>query len=156
VGVPDDLRGEYDPVEEGKAPDLLGEFLSKESLGRDMGEKRDRYGALGVREYWLFNPWGKFAAPRIQGWTLHGSDPAEPLPAEADGSVASRVIPVRFTVHDELLDILDAESGEALSPLRAQQLRIREEVRARQREAEARQALEQEVERLRRQLEERG
>lgn len=169
LGVPDALRGDYDPVVEGKPPDLLAEFLSRESLAADIAEKRRRYAELGVREYWVFNPWGEFAAPRIQGWTLHGEQPAEPLPVEADGSVASHVLPVRFAVREDLLEILDATAGESLSPLRAQQRRIehetqarlraeelaRREAEARREEADARRALEAEIERLRRLLEER-
>lgn len=177
LGVPDALRGDYDPVAEGKPPDLLAEFLSKESLAADMAGKSRRYAELGVREYWVFNPWGEFAAPRIQGWALRGLQPPEPLPLEADGSVASRVLPVRFAVREDLLEILDAATGESLSPLRAQALRIERETRARllaedlarreaearhqeaaarRQEAETRHALEQEVERLRRQLKERA
>jgi hypothetical protein len=174
LGVPDRLRGEYDPVVEGKAPDLLAEYLSKDSLAADLDDKRRRYAALGVREYWVFNPWGEFAAPRIQGWALHGPEQFEPLPVEADGSIASRVLPICFAIRDDLLDVLDRDSREPLSPLRALETRLkaeqearrheaearrheaearRHEAEARRHEAEARQQAEAEVERLRRQLE---
>jgi hypothetical protein len=134
---------------EGKAPDLLAEYLSKDSLAADLAEKRRRYGALGVAEYWVFNPWGEFAAPRIQGWALQGPEQFEALPAEADGSIASRVLPIRFAIRNDLLEVLDRDSREPLSLLGTLETRL-------QQEQEARLALEQEVERLKRQLGELG
>lgn len=55
-----------------------------------------------------------------------------------DGSVRSRALPVRFVVRDTLLEVLDGPTGESLSPLRAQELRLLEEIAAREQETEAR------------------
>ena len=38
------------------APDLVVEVLSKATMKRDTGEKKDRYEESGVREYWIVDP----------------------------------------------------------------------------------------------------
>lgn len=38
------------------APDICIEIVSKESTGRDYGEKLTEYEAIGVREYWIIDP----------------------------------------------------------------------------------------------------
>jgi Uma2 family endonuclease len=38
------------------APDLAVEVISRDSVGRDRGDKRDEYEEAGVREYWLIDP----------------------------------------------------------------------------------------------------
>jgi Uma2 family endonuclease len=142
LGVPDRNREEYNPLIEGKPPDLLAELLSKDTRRIDVEDKRERYAKLGVREYFVFNPERRFRLPRINGWTLHSDGSASPLPAGPDGSVASTVLPVRFVIREEYLAVLDQPSGVPLSPLAGAYLRLHEEEVARQR-AEA------EVERLR-------
>lgn len=155
---------EYLPWEVGKAPEVLGEFLSPSSEGPDQKEKPQRYAELGVREYFLFDPDGKYHVPRIQGWTLRRDGSKEALPRGADGSVGSRVLPVRFLLTDEHVGVVDTRTGQlALRYETAQQL-LREEIAARwraeeaQRRAEAARAMAEaeaarlrtEVERLRR------
>jgi hypothetical protein len=43
------------------------ERLSPSSLRADLVEKPGDYARLGMREYFAFNPAGRFAVPRIQG-----------------------------------------------------------------------------------------
>jgi Uma2 family endonuclease len=165
---------EYLPWEVGKAPEVLGEFLSPSSEGADQGEKPERYGKLGVREYFLFDPDGKYSVPRIQGWQLHRDGSREPLPRAADGGIASRLVPVAFRLVEEHISVADVRTGQvALRYDVAQQL-LRDEIAARwravqalvkeaaarqaaetdrQREAEARTAAEAEAARLRTELE---
>jgi Uma2 family endonuclease len=81
LGVPDRNREEYNPLIEGKPPDLLAELLSKDTRRIDMEDKRERYAKLGVREYFVFNPERRFRLPRINGWTLHSDGSASPSPA---------------------------------------------------------------------------
>jgi hypothetical protein len=136
-------------------------------LKADRELKAGEYRKLGIAEYWLFNPYGEFRDPRVQGWDLQAAGAPAPLPVEADGSVASRAMPVRFAVHETRLDVLDPRTGEPLTPLRAQELHILDEIAKRQREAElrrqaeqgahreasARRRAEEELERLRAELE---
>ncbi len=48
------------------APDLVVEVLSPSTALRDRGLKRQRYGALGVREYWIVDPENR----RIESYAL--------------------------------------------------------------------------------------
>src|SRR5579859_1519242 len=127
LDVPDKNRDFYDPHLEGKPPDLVAEFLSPSSLEADQIGKLEAYSLLGIREYWLFNPAGAFPLPDIQAWTLHGKQEPDPLAVEADGSIASRVLPVRFVVRGGLLDVLDQTTGEPLSSQRTWELQMRRE-----------------------------
>ena len=148
---------EYLPWEVGKAPEVLGEFLSPTSEGADTVDKPKRYAELGVREYFLFDPDGTYGVPRIQGWTLHLDGSREALPRRADGGVESRVLPVRFRLIDDHVGVIDVRTGqlalryeevqrllreEAAAHLRADQARHQAE-QAQQREAEARLRAEQ-------------
>lgn len=158
---------EYLPWAVGKAPELLGEFLSLSSEAADRDAKPERYGKLGVREYFLFDPDGTFGVPRVQGWTLRRDGTRTPLPRQADGGVASATLPVRFVFRDGHIAVIDPRTGQIALRYEDAQRRLREETaarwraeqaraqaeQARQREAEARAAAEAEVARLRAELE---
>ncbi len=60
-------RASFTVWEEGRAPDFVLEILSEATWKRDVGEKVGLYEAMGVREYFLFDPHGR-AEPRLQGW----------------------------------------------------------------------------------------
>ncbi len=140
LGIPDRKEKDvYIPSEEGKAPDLIAEFLSKESRTSDRRVKPVRYAKLGVREYLLFNPGGEFPDARIQGWTLFTSGDRVANSIEPDGGVNSQVLPVRFALIDGNLAILDQVTGDPLTPLEVERLaRARETARADAAEAETR------------------
>ena len=53
------------PWEEGNAPDFVVEVASEETVDNDRVEKRDDYAAIGVREYWRFDPTGGTMYPEI-------------------------------------------------------------------------------------------
>jgi Uma2 family endonuclease len=159
LGVPHRNRDVYDPALEGKAPDLLAEYLSPRSQTGDLGEKLRLYALVGAREFWVFNPSGRFALPRIQAWRLDRSGTGQRLSVAPDGSVASEVMPVRFALIDDLLAVLDRETGAVLTAQQAAELRAQEAIEARhaaellaQHEAEARQAAVAEIRRLQEEL----
>ena len=134
---------EYLPWEVGKAPEVLGEFLSPSSEGADTTEKPKRYAKLGVREYFLFDPDGTYGVPRIQGWSLQGDGSREALPRRADGGVQSRVLPVRFVLADDHVGVIDVRTGRlALRYAEVQRL-LREEIEARYRAEQAQRRAEQ-------------
>jgi hypothetical protein len=147
LGVPNALRRVYNPWELGKPPTLVAEWLSDSSLKADRELKAGEYRKLGIAEYWLFNPYGEYGDPRMQGWDLQAAADPSPFPVEVDGSVASRALPVRFVVREGRLDVLDTATGAPLTPQRAQELHILDEIAARHREAEARQRAEQTAQR---------
>ena len=55
---------------EGKAPDFVLEIASVGTWQRDAEEKRDIYAAMGVTEYWRFDPTGECFTPALLGETL--------------------------------------------------------------------------------------
>ncbi len=150
---------EYLPWAVGKPPEVLAEFLSPSSADADKVQKPRRYGKLGVREYFLFDPDGTYGVPRIQGWALLGEEEREPLPRDAGGGVTSRVLPVHFVLLDDHIGVVDTRTGQlALRYDQLQQL-LRQEMAAhaqaaleRQQEATALEAAEREVQRLQAEL----
>ena len=75
-GVEDHLRSSYIIWrEEGKTPDFVLEIASPSTFVRDMTEKRALYAALGVTEYWRFDPTGQLFSPALVGEQL-APDPA--------------------------------------------------------------------------------
>ena len=86
-GVPDyvapdvmvfpDLPGDYPAphykIWEDGVPALVVEVLSKSTWRDDIGVKKDAYHAMGVREYWIFNPIRSIVPtqPALQGYYRH-------------------------------------------------------------------------------------
>jgi len=167
LGVPDRVRPGYALWLEGKAPDLVLEVLSPDSVrNRDLTAKRDWYGREGVREYVVVDPAGAFAPePRLQAWRLGDlaapeSGGSEYVLADEDGILRSRVAPVGWVARGEWVRVVDLATGDLLPTLWELEPRLREEIAARQEaqeragRAEARvRELEAELEQLRRQHE---
>ena len=53
--------------QQGKPPDFVLEIASPSTGERDVSWKRQRYAALGVREYWRFDETGDFHKTRLAG-----------------------------------------------------------------------------------------
>lgn len=71
---------------EGKAPDFVLEVASPRTWERDAGDKRDIYAAMGVTEYWRFDPRGEFFVPELIGEELaDGEYRPLTLQRDADG-----------------------------------------------------------------------
>ena len=85
VGAPKHLRMNYKLWEEPGPPDFVLEVVASARTRREaQGPKRALYARLGIREYWLFDPVGRYLAPPLQGFRLHGGD-YHPLPARPVG-----------------------------------------------------------------------
>ena len=79
-GVDDHLRSSYIIWrEEGKSPDFVLEIASPGTFVRDMTEKRALYAALGVAEYWRFDPTGQLFTPALVGEQLAQDGEYEPI-----------------------------------------------------------------------------
>ena len=63
-------RRSYVLWQEPKAPDFVLEILSPSTHRRDREEKPANYAAMGVREYFLYDPEGEFLTSRVQGFEL--------------------------------------------------------------------------------------
>ena len=51
-------------------PSLVMEVVSGSTLSIDVGEKQAQYAALGIQEYWLYDPVGVWLPHPLQGWAL--------------------------------------------------------------------------------------
>ena len=71
VGAPAGLRDTYMLWNEPKGPDFVLEVTSASTRRNDERRKREVYAALGVREYFLYDPRAEWLAPALQGWRLH-------------------------------------------------------------------------------------
>lgn len=63
--------------------DLVIEIISDSSLHRDRVEKFYEYQAVGIREYWLFDP--RPGKERVDFWRLNGQGKYDPVLPDADG-----------------------------------------------------------------------
>lgn len=152
----------YKLWEEGRAPSLVIEVTSSSTKDEDLNDKKDIYRRLGVEEYFLFDPYGDYLEPQLQGFRLK-SGWYVPMSPERDGSLISRTVSLRLRTEGERLRLVDPESGrplpwgeeeaearEAAETRAAEEAAAREAAEARAIQAEERvRLLEEELERLR-------
>jgi len=70
-GVEKKRRRTYFLWEEGKGPDFVLELASENTYRRDLGDKKDLYASvLKVKEYYLFDPDGRYLQPSLMGYRL--------------------------------------------------------------------------------------
>ena len=127
---------------EGKAPDFVMEIASSGTWRRDAAEKGEIYAKMEVSEYWRYDPVGAFFSPELVGERLVGGE-YQPITLEtdADGILRGRsdVLMLDVCARPGLeLRLYDPESGLWLRTHRESE--------------EALQAAEEEVRRLREQL----
>ena len=83
-GVDKHTRRSYMVWREGKAPDFVMEITSASTYARDIGEKRDIYAAIGVTEYWRFDPQRECFDPPLVGERLAADGSYGPIPVGED------------------------------------------------------------------------
>jgi Uma2 family endonuclease len=131
-GVDKHTRRSYMVWREGKAPDFVMEIASEGTYDRDIGEKREIYMAIGVMEYWRFDPLRECFDPPLAGERLV-SGRYEPIPVgeDADGILRgySALLGLDICVVDDLLRLYD--------PIDRNWLRNLSEAEAARTEAEA-------------------
>ena len=137
VGAPEYLRDTYMLWNEPKGPDFVLEVTSASTRRHDERRKRDVYAALGVSEYFLYDPRAEYLTPPLQGWRLRGGS-YEAMPAvtvlRGRGTVvASDVLGLEFRDDREarMVRLRDPATGRDL-------LTYEEAERAREEEAVAR------------------
>ena len=90
-GVEDRERETYRLWEEGEVPAFVLEVASRNTWREDSGPKRGLYARLGVREYWQYDPSGRYLSPRLQGFRLAGEVyERQPATESADGTLILR------------------------------------------------------------------
>ena len=137
-GVENMLRRTYKLWEEKRAPCAVFEISSRAPRLEDKGNKRALYAMLGVQEYFLFDPLAEYLKPPLQGFRLLGEEYV-PIDQDADGALISQELGLRLWSEGSYLRLADSATGQAL--LRPAELET------------ARQRAEQEIERLRAEIE---
>ncbi len=106
--------------EHGKFPEIIFEITSPSTADSDVSEeagkgKRWRYGMLGVKEYYIYDPQGELDPP-LQGFALQGTR-LEPLAMEPGGSLYSPLLGAELRQVGAFLRVIDpATSVPFLTP----------------------------------------
>ena len=109
-------RSTYLAWKEGKPPDWVLEVASPSTVGRDLDAKRRIYAAMGVPEYWQFDPQGglfPLGAPRLQGLALVDGE-YEPLPVRlerGERTIRSPVLGLDLRAEGGLIRFRDPATG---------------------------------------------
>ena len=150
----DEDRDTYLIWREPKAPDFVLEVTSKSTRKNDLVTKRALYEALGVAEYFLFDPRAEYLDPPLKGFALRGGryapvaetrlvDGARALHSETLG-LSLRLRGRALRLHDpatgrDLLTPEEAEEAEAAARrvIESQNSRLRARIRELERSARA-------------------
>ena len=120
-GVPNYVRDIYRISEEGKPPDWVIEIASPSTCKYDVEGKKDLYEAMGVGEYWVYDPQGDMHDPRLRAWVLGPSGYEELADLKRPGlevALRSEVLGLEFHFDGEDLRMWDPEDQSYLPPLR--------------------------------------
>jgi len=137
----------YKVEDEGKAPEAVIELISRATTVEDHVTKRHIYARLGVKEYFIFDPYRDAQPSALAGFRLENGEYAPMIVARHNGSVhlRSKILGLELRVEKGLLRLYDPQTGE--------RLRTPEETEAARRVAEKRAVVaEAEVARLRKAL----
>ena len=105
-----------DPV-----PPFIMEVLSHRTWKNDVEDKRDKYAAMGVEEFWLFDPYNKYLdGRRLASYRLRDGAYV-PLRFPPDGVVSSEVLGLEFRDADGELRMRDPATGEDFPTIRERQ-----------------------------------
>ena len=144
VGTPAYLRDTYLLWNEPRGPDFVLEVTSASTRHEDERRKRGVYAALGVCEYFLYDPRAEYLTPPLRGFRLHdgGYRPLPALTMLPGRSVAVHSEVLGLDLRDErearMLRLHDPETGQDLLTYEESERAREEEGAARQREAAAR------------------
>jgi Uma2 family endonuclease len=144
-------------------PSLVFEITSRKTRREDTRTKKDLYERLGVAELVLFDPYGEYLNPRLQGFRLDRGR-YQPIPENRDGSLDLQTAGVTARPEGERLRLVITASGEKLlwndeleaalrlesAARQAAEERAAAETAARQAAEERARALSEELVRLRR------
>ena len=124
----------YDPIQNGKPPDVVVEIASPSTHRIDSGHKRDIYQMLRVPEYWRFDPTGgRMFGQAVIGELLVGDQyQRQPLLRYGGGVVGSTspLLNLNFRYQgNELFTIHDPETGREYEHPEQRAARLEEEIR---------------------------
>jgi len=151
TGVAKRWRRTFKTWVENAVPCVVVEITSEKTWQEDLGEKRDLYERLGVREYFVFDPEARYLEPPLQGFRRKGKRYVALAPA-ADGSLPSRELGLRLRAERSMVRLWVARTGELiLTRTESKEQERAEKERERQRAEQEKQradALEAELARL--------
>jgi Uma2 family endonuclease len=141
--------------EGGHVPFFVLEATSKDTKDEDRGKNKAIYQAMGVSEYFLFDPLNEYLKPRLQGFELTARG-YRAISRQADGSLPSKTTGLVLRGEGTGLRLLDAATGALLlwsNEVEANRLAAEERAKAAEERAETAEerarALEAELARLR-------
>ncbi len=135
-GVPKKNRRYYKLDEEGRAPEVIIELMSRSTKLEDLGSKKVLYASLGVREYFVFDPLKEVSSTALRGFRLEQGE----YTAMHGARLHSEALGLELAAENEVLRLYD--------PLSKKYLRTHEESEAAYREAEGRVRIEAAARRL--------
>jgi len=127
-GVVKKDRRIYKLEEEGQAPQVVIELTSTSTKVEDFVAKHYIYARMGVREYFLFDPYSETSHTTLRGFRLEGG---EYTPMHG-ASLHSEVLGLELRVEDGLLRLYDPKTGERLHTPEEAEIELRFEKAARQ------------------------
>ena len=113
-------RDTYMLWNEPKGPDFVLEVTSASTRRDDERRKRDVYAALGVREYFLYDPRAEYLTPPLQGFRLHEGEyralPAVTVLSNRGVAMTSEVLDLELRDEREarMVRLHDRATGENL------------------------------------------
>ena len=118
-GVDSHPRLSYKLWEQSKVPDFVLEVVSRRTWRKDVYDKPDLYAALGIAEYWLFDPYRvrRDGGTVLEGRRLGAHGRWEPVPAAAGGGLVSDVLDLDILVDAGDLRLRDRATGEIMPDL---------------------------------------
>ena len=143
-------RSSYLTWLEGKPPDWVLEVASPGTARNDLRGKRRAYAAMGVPEYWLFDPTGELyprGQRRLQGLAL-ADGKYEPLEERAEGGlrlIRSPVLGLDLRAEGRLLRFRDPATGKDIRHRKESDAAVDEEAERADREATGRRVAEARV-----------
>jgi Uma2 family endonuclease len=146
-GLAQRMRPNYLLWEE-RPPSLVIEVTSRTTRRDDLGKKKSLYERIGTEEYVLFDPFGEYLRPRLQGYRLD-RDRFRPIPLEEDGSLRSRTTGLTFRPEGWRLRLVDSVTGEPILWHEETVAALIQEAATRQAAEERLRVLEEELNRLR-------
>jgi Uma2 family endonuclease len=134
-GVKPGSRDNYKIWEEGEIPRVVFEMTSPGTKKEDEGFKKDLYAAIGILEYWQFDPKGEWIQEKLRGFRLVNGQYVPIVHGQSDG------LGLRLEADGTLISFYRLDNGEKLLiPLELYEKAEYLQAKARQAEANARQA----------------
>jgi Uma2 family endonuclease len=97
--------------ENGAVPCFIVEIASEGTWRTNLYEKRRLYAALGVREYFLFDPEALYLRPPLRGFRRTQDGTYGPLDADGDDRLYSEELGLFLRVEGSMLRLIDAKTG---------------------------------------------